>query len=86
MEQHSRRLTKSETAEMIPKHPRNVTKSRAHHFAAVLSKLHMRMAPAQDDLRTLLICCAKRSRRVQVEILSKASDRLRRQVEQTELP
>ena len=46
MEQHSRRLTKSETAEMVPKHPRNETKSRAHHFEAVHSKFHMRMAPA----------------------------------------
>ena len=37
-----------------------VTKSRpSRHFAALLSKLHVRMAPALDDFPTIQICSVK---------------------------
>ena len=37
-----------------------VTKSRArHHFTAVLSKLHVRIAPALDDLLAIQVCSVK---------------------------
>ena len=45
-------------------------------FTAVLFKLHVLMESAQDDLRTLKICSVKRSRRVRVRIVSKASEQI----------
>ena len=43
-------------------------------FTAVLSKLHVRMEPALDDLPTYQICSVKPSRRVRVWLPSKASE------------